>query len=270
MFSKLLKYDFKSVKKYGLPLIIVSWGLALFGAIMGFFVGKNIMNAVDNDAAIFSTGLGAIGIIGLIYALAICASVVALFVYVDFYKSLCTDQGYLTFTLPVKSTTLLNSKLVNSLIWNLMSAVTIIGGVFLVVLGVVIGGSTGAPDMGSSGEAVESIFSLLDFGNAVSTIIMIVAYAINTQVLFFMVIFFASIITDSHKAVTAIGLIIATNIAYSLIYSLVASIVYNAVESTGDLASILSSLICTALLIGSGIGYYFLTKYMMEKKLNLS
>jgi len=270
MFAKLLKYDFKSVKKYGLPLIIVSWGLALVGMLIGFLVGRNISNSVDTDLAIMTTGMGFIGVIGLVYGVAICASIVALFVYVDFYKSLCTDQGYLTFTLPVRSTTLLNSKLVNSFIWNIMSFVTIVGGVVLIIVGVALGATAGMPDTGSSGEVADSLFSLLDFGNTVTTIIMLVAYALNTQILFFMVIFFASIITTNHKAITAIGLVIATNMAYSLIYTAVSAIVYAAVESTGDLASILSSVICTVLLLGSGIGYYFITKYMMEKKLNLS
>ena len=88
MFSKLLKYDFKSVKKYGLPMIIVSWGLAALGMLIGFLLVKNISNPTDNPLIGLSSGLSVFGIIGIIYAIAICASLAMLFVYVDFYKSL--------------------------------------------------------------------------------------------------------------------------------------------------------------------------------------
>ena len=266
MFSKLLKYDFKSVKKYGLPLIIVSWGLAALGMLIGFLFVKNISNPTDNPLIGLSSGLSVFGIIGIIYAIAICASLAMLFVYVDFYKSLCTDQGYLTFTLPVKSTTLLNSKLVNSLLWSVMSGVTIIGGIFLVLVGIALG----LPSSPSTGEVIEGVFTLLEFGNIVSTVIMLVAYFLNTQMLYFMVIFFASIIAKNHKALTAIGLILVTNVVYSIFYSIVSAIVFAATESAGELSSILSTSICSVLLIGSGAGYYFLTKFMMEKKLNLA
>ena len=265
MFSKLLKYDFKSVRKIGLPVLIVCWSLTVLGMIVGYIAGSSITEA-ENELAIMYAGMGTVAMGMIIFAIAICASIISILVYVEFYKSLCTDQAYLTFTLPVKSTSLLNSKLVNSLLWSVMSVASAIGGIFLVILAF----GMGLPDMGSSGGATDSIFSILDFGNAVFNIIMMVAYAVNTQLLFFMVIFFASIITSRHKAATAIGLVLAANMAYSLIYSLISTIVYEAVESTGDLASILSSVIGTILLVASGVGYYFLTKYMMEKKLNLA
>ena len=145
-------------------------------------------------------------------------------------------------------------------------AVTIIGGIFLVLVGIALG----LPSSPSTGEVIEGVFTLLDFGNIVSTVIMMVAYFLNTQMLYFMVIFFASIIAKNHKALTAIGLILVTNVVYSIFYSIVSAIVFAATESAGELSSILSTSICSVLLIGSGAGYYFLTKFMMEKKLNLA
>ena len=64
------------------------------------------------------------------------ASVVAICIlaYMRFYKNLFTDEGYLTFTLPVRRSTLLLSKLVNALIFDAMYAVLMILGAFIVLL----------------------------------------------------------------------------------------------------------------------------------------
>ena len=85
MFSKLLKYDFKSVKRFGLPLILIAVALSLLGGVNGFFFAK----AVGSDDANFISIISVLTFMLIIYAVVICASITAIFVYVDFYKSLC-------------------------------------------------------------------------------------------------------------------------------------------------------------------------------------
>ena len=47
-------------------------------------------------------------------------AVTLIFVFIRYYKNFFTDEGYLTFTLPVKRSTLLNAKTVNAMIWGLL------------------------------------------------------------------------------------------------------------------------------------------------------
>ncbi len=263
MFSKLLKYDFKSVRRFGLPLVIITLALSILGAVNGYFFAM----AITADDAGFISIMSVLTFILIIYAVAICSSIIGIFIYVDFYKSLCTDQGYLTFTLPVSSTSLLNSKLVNSLIWGVIGFVTICVSFIIMFVGV----GLGLPPVENTvpPEDFEYIFSLFDITDTILGIITLILYALNSQMLIFMVIFFASVITNRYKAITAIALVLLTNVIYSFVYSIVSAIVSVTMLATGEAATTLTYSICIILLAASGIGYYFATKYMMEKKLNL-
>lgn len=263
MFSKLLKYDFKSVKRFGLPLILIAVALSLLGGVNGFFFAK----AVGSDDANFISIISVLTFMLIIYAVVICASITAIFVYVDFYKSLCTDQGYLTFTLPVSSTSLLNSKIVNSLIWSLISTVTMFVCFFVIFMGVGLGLPHSDPSIPS--EDIGSIISMFDITDTILGIVTMILYALNSQMLIFMVIFFASVISNKYKAITAIALVLATNVAYSIVYSIISAIISIVMSGAGDAATTLTYSIFIILLVASGIGYYIATKHMMEKKLNL-
>lgn len=263
MFSKLLKYDFKSVKRFGLPLVFIALALSLLGGVNGFFFAK----ALSSENANFISIISVLTFMLIIYAVVICASITAIFVYVDFYKSLCTDQGYLTFTLPVSSTSLLNSKIVNSLIWLLISTVTMGVCLFVILSGVKLGLPPSDPSIPSDG--IGAIISMFDITDAVLGIVTMVLYALNSQMLIFMVIFFASVISNRYKAITAIALVLATNVAYSIVYSIISAIISTVMMGAGDAATTLTYSIFIILLVASGIGYYIATKHMMEKKLNL-
>ena len=52
---------------------------------------------------------------------------------IHFQKSLYSDQGYLTFTLPVKSFSNLTSKVLVSSFWNLLASVSSMGSIFIVI-----------------------------------------------------------------------------------------------------------------------------------------
>ena len=267
MFSKLLKYDFKSVKRFGLPLVIISLALSVLGAVNGFFLAVSMTADSASSDASFVSIMGVLTFMLIIYAVAICSSIIGIFVYVDFYKSLCTDQGYLTFTLPVSSTSLLNSKLLNSIIWGAISFVTICVCIFIMGLGVGIGLPPSEPSTPPADyEGIMSLFNLTDI---ILGLITMLLYALNSQILIFMVIFFASVITNRYKAITAIALVLVTNVVYSFVYSIVSSVVSLTMLEAGDAATTLTYSICIILLAASGIGYYMATKHMMEKKLNL-
>lgn len=133
MLRKLLKYDFKSVMKlWGLGALIV---LAL--SVFGGLCLRVISSDRDFHEIIYITcGLG----LFLTY-LAICAFAILTFVLlaVRFYKNFFTDEGYLTFTLPVKLHTLMNSKLILALVTEFITFLVGMAAI-LIVLFVGLGG----------------------------------------------------------------------------------------------------------------------------------
>ena len=110
---------------------------------------------------------------------------------------------------------------------------------------------------------------MFDITDTILGIVTMILYALNSQMLIFMVIFFASVISNKYKAITAIALVLATNVAYSIVYSIISAIISMVMMGAGDAATTLTYSIFIILLVASGIGYYIATKHMMEKKLNL-
>ena len=119
MLKKLLKYDFKSIWR-------VWWILAvsIFGAvIVGAFGGRIFFDGVTG-AGKYSSIISMVSIIAFslsIYAAIALPIISAILCLVRFYRNLFTDEGYLTFTLPAKRSTIFLSKVLNTLIWDGLS-----------------------------------------------------------------------------------------------------------------------------------------------------
>ncbi|MBQ8344518.1 MAG: hypothetical protein IJY41_04970 [Clostridia bacterium] len=273
MFTKLLKYDLKSLKKFGIPICIITLGLSLVCAIDLFFLIITMSNPdVSLFGEIFSI-LGTVAFMFMLYGIMICASLVEIFIYIEFYKSLCTDQGYLTFTLPVKRSHIFLSKLTNSCIWSVICFVALIMGIVIIVgAGVLGAGAAGLLE--GEGGFDNGDFSIpgLSFGTVVLFLLFIVSSFLNSKLLIFMAIFFASVIANKNKGIAAIGMVLGVNLIYSMVYSLVGFLVsiIVGVNSNSPVISINVTLaIYIALLVGTGVLFYFMTLRMMERKLNL-
>ena len=106
MLKKVLKYDLKSIYKYWWIGAIACFALSLLGSFGISFLnsGKEIPVPIEifSYISIFLTIVGYMAFIFLAQVL----------VFVRYYKNFFSDEGYLTFTLPVKRITQLNSKLI--------------------------------------------------------------------------------------------------------------------------------------------------------------
>ena len=124
MLKKLLKYDFNAIFKY--------WWIGALTTFILSFVGlaceKVIYSPKDlpDSVYVFAT----LGSILVFLSFAAFAFITALIVYLRFYKHLFSDEGYLTFTLPVKRNHILASKLITGFVATFLTAlVTIVNGV---------------------------------------------------------------------------------------------------------------------------------------------
>lgn len=106
MLKKVLKYDLKSIYKYWWIGAIACFALSLLGSFGISFLnsGKEIPVPIEifSYISVFLTIVGYVAFIFLAQVL----------VFVRYYKNFFSDEGYLTFTLPVKRITQLNSKLI--------------------------------------------------------------------------------------------------------------------------------------------------------------
>jgi len=105
MLRKLLKYDFKYIFKIWLAMAILSLPMSAFG---GFCLPMSIEGSEFDGFFIFGTIISFF----VIFGAALIPFVMSLY---RFYLNLYTDEGYLTFTLPVKKSDLLLSKFIFSM-----------------------------------------------------------------------------------------------------------------------------------------------------------
>lgn len=118
MLRKLMKYEIKATAR---------WFIPLYAALLIFaFINRFLLNAgpLVSKAAMNARQIaGALSMI--IYGSLFLGVMAVSFVVViqRFYKSLLGDEGYLMFTLPVKTWKLIMSKLLVAMLWNLLSAI---------------------------------------------------------------------------------------------------------------------------------------------------
>ena len=134
MLRKLLKYDFKYIFKIWLALSVLSVPMSAFG---GYCGPMSIHGSEFEGFFIFGTIVSILVIVGV----AVIPFVMSLY---RFYLNLYTDEGYLTFTLPVKKSDLLLSKFIFSMSTLLSGVVVgaIDGLIFAFVSSLVTGPST--------------------------------------------------------------------------------------------------------------------------------
>ncbi len=123
MLKKLIKYDFKSVFKLWWIAAASTVALSVIGGLIASFFAadefteKVIPIPILIVAVIILTivfiGFGAFGIF------------TDILVYVRYYKNLFTDEGYLTFTLPAKRKTILNSKILLSFVFGSLTGLVL-------------------------------------------------------------------------------------------------------------------------------------------------
>lgn len=118
MLRKLLKYDIKSVVRIWWFVAISVLVLSLFGA----SVLRATIYLMENHSFSLFQLLGILISVGCIFLIYSSMWVTLFLTYWRYYKNLFSDEGYLTFTLPVSRKQLLLSKTINALIWSCAQA----------------------------------------------------------------------------------------------------------------------------------------------------
>ena len=284
MLKKLLKYDLRATFKY--------WWIAALSSIGISVIGGLSLSLVSSDLAEESGLVMMLGILGIVLSIVgISAFLVSaeIFVYLRFYQNFFTDEGYLTFTLPVKRHQLLNSKIITAFIVS-ASTLAVVAIDAFVVLFVHFG--TGVFDLGFWSDVVSFLnmlfgqsvkeFGAYPFIYALEIILLLFIAALLSVLLIFGCITFAAMITKKNKVLAAIGVYYVTNAAISLVMQIVGTvglmgagsiiplipenIPENAVLGIGALCLLLIVVLAAAI----AMALYTFVLWMLDRKLNLA
>ena len=276
MFAKLLKYEWKASAGLLGILTAAALGVGLVGGVALRYI-FSLANTGNLDAA-SEVIVMPLTFLVLFMMLALVAYVFAtqIILLSRFYKSRFTDEGYLTFTLPVTPTQSYLSALTNILIWNAIS-----GLVMIVSLGaLVLIGMSGIPGF-EAGEVTDSIsegyrellamegyleYQLLSMVQGVVTFF-------SQPVLVMTCITLGAVLAKKHKILAAIGIYYGVSMAVSMLTSVGSAVVMLGELEAGASAytggAMLALVVQIVIQIGLCVGGSALSIWLMDKKLNL-
>jgi len=284
-FLMLLKNDFlASARVISLFYIALVLLLGLFGVCVflqrGDFLSAEILSKVSSlhNATIAITIIVSFMLIFVTF----------FFVVYDFFKSLFGPQGYLSFTLPVSSNQLLGSKVIVYGGWLVLSYI-----VFMFTGGFLLNYTA---DVVIGEEKISFVESLMGLLGDFPSMTQLIAYAVYVTVLFFvMILSFVSIIyfaitlshvriLQKHSLLASIPIFIATAIVFIAVAFKMSDVVnfvmifnddytlsFGLLESGYIVTSQYAGMKITPIFVFIilDVGMFFLTSYIMHKKVNL-
>lgn len=288
MFGKLMKYENRKLSKYMLPLFAASTVASVVMALMlWLFIGTTETSPDENFLSILLL-MGSMILAFVMWMVIVAANSGSyILLGVRFYKNFISDEGYLTFTLPVTAGQLLGSKTLSAFIWRILSTVVFIINMIIVCLGFILPMSDKLNDdlladlkftFAVLGDAMAEAFTA---GEVVMLVISLIFFVIVMELLNLGVLYLAitlgGVMAQKHKALAGIGLYMVLNTVISTVVQIVYSI-FSALAMFTDgmsgepslFAISLFLLISAALCTAFTCIIYFIIRYLLGNKLNLA
>lgn len=293
MLKKCLKYDVQSVIRIWWILAATMLGAALIAglAFRGF---TEALSHPDTDSVIEIIAIFGILGAGLCLLAMVAALVVSvIIVYWRTYTHFFTDEGYLTFTLPVKRSTLYLSKVLTATLVEVVTVVIFILGVCLILLiappstydGQIINPAAFSGAWEMFGSLFKGFFGLEGGGWIIVWLIAAIPFLLLSQLynsgLIFLCMTIGSVIAKKHKLLASIGiyygftavLSFVSQFASLFLSSGIISVIF--VAASGGMTS--AGLTVTAVILVAdlimaclAVLLHFITVHLLEKKLNLA
>ena len=289
MFKKLLKYDMKATWRVWWILIPSLFGLSTLFALSLRIITET---AEQENPHVFTILLSLLSMLFMSIAyIGFFGSIVMteVLVFVRFYKNLFTDEGYLTFTLPVSRPTILLSKTVNALFWMMLHLLLLLSCVPIFLLIVPIPESGGMLlSFSAFADLFEGIAMLVKnlggwlFLYVPVVLLLLGLSAFASVALIQFCITFGATVVRKAKLLLAVGIYYGINSALSIVFSIgglfggifltegFVQILTNAPPAQIHLSVVLILLLIGAMLAAFATLLYSITLSMIERKLNLS
>lgn len=281
MLRKLLKYDFKSVFKFWWIAALTSTAISTLGGFCLEIIKDSSSEAVTIQPPTVLIVTAWLVLILAILALSAFSILTIIMIYVRFYQNFFTDAGYLTFTLPVKRTLHLNSKLIMGFVTQFATTFTIIVNICL-MLGIAFAEEIFTKEVWDAVVAgVKVFFKELEWEFVVfiiEIILISVLVSLFNTLFTYACITFASTITKRAKIITAVGIYYGASgllsFVIQMLYLFGSTTVIDFIDKQPDnMASIILILIALIVLlfVASVCALlYTFEHWMLERKLNLA
>ena len=287
MLRKLFRYDMKYTARLVLPLMLLTLGTTLLGsAAMKFLTnlshGGSTYASTGTILLTIALGLIVAGSIFILVAFVIISSFI---VFVRFYKNFFSDEGYLTHTLPIKSSTHMFSKTWSTLLWTI---ITILAALLFIFIYMLIGAAPYGSlfnteilrDIGSFFHTLGITLTPSRLLIGIETVLMVITSIVFATFMIFTAITIGAVVAKKHKILAAIGFYYLINMAVSiatmLIFFLVFSMTAGNLVLSGSLFSNPEGIIHFCLLffivfyLALSAGGFALCNRLIKTKLNLA
>ena len=227
MFRKVLKHDLNAILKIWSIITATVLVLSIVGGLC--FRGLNAATGQQSQMAFIPLYL--LGIVLSVIAVAAYGVVTVALIMIRFYKNFFTDEGYLTFTLPVKRSTLFNSKLLSAFIFNTATfLVTVIA--VTVMLAIAPGGEYGGSALSVLLDSFSVPFAAIKSIMNDRLAFWICAYAVvglayvlvafvHETLLLFCTVTFGSILAKKHKILTSVAVYYGIQLLFQTVWLVV-------------------------------------------------
>lgn len=281
MVRKLIKYDFWSYLRLLLPIQIILIGIAAINRIVQIFEPQTLYSARDylfangGDGAYRTVFISSLVL--YIVSIIVCLLMTVIVSIVRFYQGMYTNEGYLNHTLPVTPAQHIIAKMLTSLIFTLGSLLAVFISLNVITLGEV------------NVEVYKAFFYMIrvigeDIGGHVALyivefVLLVISFC---AFVYFKLYFCISVgqLVNKLKILLAFGVFFGIYIVRQIIGTVLVITVFMNSELMMDIANWIFHnriayfhiLLCSGIFIFCLLGsiYYFVSKYIMSKKLNLS
>ena len=282
MLKKLFKHDMKELSRWGLIMTVIVVITSVIGALALYTVTNALSDSIGNPYVA--------SIVDIVSAIALFTSFLALAAYMfgtifvilrRYYTNFFTDEGYLTFTLPCKKSSLLLSKFFASVIWEFIAVIVLFVCIFIIMLGAPV-----EVDWNDLSFELSQFRNFISFG---SLILLIIEYFVLLAVssmtgilLMFLAITIGATVAKKHKIIASIGFYYLITSVFSL-FSSVATFIpmisvsirmeNTAVEVTSNtMLEMMLPIFGVQILVyaGLGVALFFINHSFLKNKLNLS
>jgi len=262
MLGKLLKYEIKATARLFLPMYVAILIFAIINRIFDPFNKLNTSSSLN-----LQTILSVVSSI-LYFALIVGILVMTLVIMIQrFYKSLLGNEGYLMFTLPVKTWEHIISKLLVAMMWTIISFVIIVSSIVILIgINAVLAElprliNTFIDTFGYQMLLTAAYFAILQLASS----ILMIYCAISLGHLF-----------PKHKLIASFGMyciLYSVNQIVALVFLLlfshnfITSIAATGTPTPAQIKNFMLSLSPIPILLS--VGYFVLTNFVLNKYLNL-
>lgn len=262
MFVKMFKYDFKA-----------TWGLLGLLSVIALgagAAGSAVVRLLNQGQGKFFETMLIISMIAVVFYL-VGYSLAAMFLLLSrFYRSRFTDEGYMTFTLPVNNHQILLSSFVNCTLGLIVCMlVTAVSFAILVFFGSEILDGQRWEFVKTCFDHLPGLLKEIGGGNILMFLLMLLAGFISEVLTIMLAITLGSIIAKKHKILTGVAAYYGLNMLITIAgVSILSSRLFDQIMEQAEFIGFTAWGIAGYTVVS--LACYFLMYYLTSRKLNLN